>query len=589
MSLASGVNGLHHITAISGPAQENLDFYAGILGMRLVKRSVNQDDPGTYHLFYADAEGNPGTDLTFFPWAQMAPPRASVTDSPSKTSLEVPAGSLDYWGARLDQYGVAIGPVETRFGDRVLPLIDTHGFRLALVESAAAPPGHSRRGTAVPSRPSTRFAVSTARGSGNATRTSPAASSPTCSASKNSATRERLDALRFHDAAGVVDIRETPTSGAARGASAPCTTWRGAWTTRRISSRCAARVEAAGATPTPVIDRFWFKSVYFREPGGVLFEIATTARGSRWTRIRRTSAKRSCCRHGSSPARPDREHAARRSPCPPNPIRRRDRSRLRYTCIQRAAHQRMRRRCSCSTAPAATSTTHAARRYAGSGSGLLSPRGQVLERGMPRFFRRLAEGVFDLDDLRMRTRELAAFVAAAATRYGFDPKANRRGGILERRQHRGEPAAARPGVLAGAILFRAMVPIVPDPLPALGGTPVFMSNGRTDPLIPAAEAERLAGLLRQAGAIVDIEWQPGDTSLRVRIWRRRKSGGSGAGARDARELSGLDHDHSPRAAAERDPLRHLLRFKIDNGKIVGRPVGGVNRLAVWRQREPHGR
>lgn len=64
-----GVNGLHHITAISGPAQENLDFYAGILGMRLVKRSVNQDDPGTYHLFYADAEGRPGTDLTFFPWA----------------------------------------------------------------------------------------------------------------------------------------------------------------------------------------------------------------------------------------------------------------------------------------------------------------------------------------------------------------------------------------------------------------------------------------------------------------------------------------------------------------------------------------
>ena len=70
-----GVRGLHHITAIAGPAQENLDFYAGILGMRLVKKSVNQDDPGTYHLFYADAVGHPGTDLTFFPWAQLAPPR----------------------------------------------------------------------------------------------------------------------------------------------------------------------------------------------------------------------------------------------------------------------------------------------------------------------------------------------------------------------------------------------------------------------------------------------------------------------------------------------------------------------------------
>ena len=87
------VNGLHHITAISGPAQENLDFYAGILGMRLVKRSVNQDDPGTYHLFYADAEGRPGTDLTFFPWAQMAPPRDGYGRA-MEVSLEVPAGSL---------------------------------------------------------------------------------------------------------------------------------------------------------------------------------------------------------------------------------------------------------------------------------------------------------------------------------------------------------------------------------------------------------------------------------------------------------------------------------------------------------------
>ena len=142
------------------------------------------------------------------------------------------------------------------------------------------------------------------------------------------------------------------------------------------------------------------------------------------------------------------------------------------------------------------------------GAGVLSPRGKVLERGMPRFFRRLSEGVFDLDDLRIRTRELAAFVAAAATHYGLDPK-----GIVAVGFSNGANIAAstlllEPGVLAGAILFRAMVPIVPDPLPALGGTPVFMSNGRTDSLIPAAEAERLAVLLRQAGAIVDIEWQP---------------------------------------------------------------------------------
>src|SRR5919205_1294864 len=89
------VHGLHHITAIAGPAQENLDFYAGVLGMRLVKRSVNQDDPGTYHLFYADAEGHPGTDLTFFPWAQMPRGRKGA-GLLVEVPLAVPSGSLAY-------------------------------------------------------------------------------------------------------------------------------------------------------------------------------------------------------------------------------------------------------------------------------------------------------------------------------------------------------------------------------------------------------------------------------------------------------------------------------------------------------------
>ena len=129
------VNGLHHITAISGPAQENLDFYAGVLGMRLVKRSVNQDDPGTYHLFYADAAGTPGSDLTFFPWAQMAPPRLGHGLT-IEVSLEIPSGSMAYWSARLEKYGAALQPVETRFGDKALSLVDPHGLKLALVESA---------------------------------------------------------------------------------------------------------------------------------------------------------------------------------------------------------------------------------------------------------------------------------------------------------------------------------------------------------------------------------------------------------------------------------------------------------------------
>src|SRR5437588_2694536 len=128
------VRGLHHVTAIAGPAQENLDFYAGVLGMRLVKKSVNQDDPGTYHLFYADAEGHPGTDLTFFPWANM--PRGRKGSGLSvEVQLAVPTGSLEYWVERLTAGGVDIDPIETRFGQRALPLRDPHGLDLALVET----------------------------------------------------------------------------------------------------------------------------------------------------------------------------------------------------------------------------------------------------------------------------------------------------------------------------------------------------------------------------------------------------------------------------------------------------------------------
>src|SRR6476659_4662374 len=107
------VAGLHHITAIAGPAQENLDFYAGVRGMRLVKKSVNQDDPGTYHLIYADAEGRPGTDRTCFPWAQMAPLRM-VHGLPVEVVLEVPSHSPSHWGSRLEKYGARTEPIETR-------------------------------------------------------------------------------------------------------------------------------------------------------------------------------------------------------------------------------------------------------------------------------------------------------------------------------------------------------------------------------------------------------------------------------------------------------------------------------------------
>jgi predicted esterase len=140
-------------------------------------------------------------------------------------------------------------------------------------------------------------------------------------------------------------------------------------------------------------------------------------------------------------------------------------------------------------------------------AGLLSPRGQVLERGMPRFFRRLAEGVFDLDDLRARTGDLAAFVAAAAQEYTFDPRTVIAVGFSNGANMAASLLLLSPQTLAGAVLFRAMVPIVPEPLPSLPHTPVYMSSGLNDPLVPQDGTERLAELLRQAGAEVTLAWQ----------------------------------------------------------------------------------
>jgi len=141
------------------------------------------------------------------------------------------------------------------------------------------------------------------------------------------------------------------------------------------------------------------------------------------------------------------------------------------------------------------------------GAGVLSPRGQVLENGKPRFFRRLAEGVFDIDDLRRRAHELADFVVSAAAKYGFATEALTALGFSNGANMAAALLLLRPDALGGAVLFRAMVPLIPDVIPKLPATPVLLSNGRRDPLVSAEETERLAALLRSAGAAVTVSWQ----------------------------------------------------------------------------------
>jgi glyoxalase family protein len=274
------VRGLHHVTAISGPAQENLDFYAGVLGMRLVKKSVNQDDPGTYHLFYADAVGHPGSDLTFFPWAHLAPPRDGHGLS-TEVSLTIPAGSLGFWDARLERYGVTTSPAETRFGSRVIPLVDPHGMRVALVETAEAgsrsftpweespvPVAHQIRGLEG-ARMRERDLESTAAFLTRVLRF-------THIGSENGWHRYGVEG---GGSGRYVDLQETPDTrrGAWGVGSIHHLAWRVDDDAHQLEVR--QRIDDAGRRPTPVIDRFWFQSVYFLEPGGVLFELATDGPG----------------------------------------------------------------------------------------------------------------------------------------------------------------------------------------------------------------------------------------------------------------------------------------------------------------------
>ena len=146
-------------------------------------------------------------------------------------------------------------------------------------------------------------------------------------------------------------------------------------------------------------------------------------------------------------------------------------------------------------------------------AGVLSPRGKVLERGMPRFFRRLSEGVFDIEDLKIRTSELADFVSAATAQYGFDPARVVAAGFSNGANIAASLLLLRPGVLRGAILFSPMVPLEPPSMPDLAGVDVFVGAGRSDPIVDPANTQRLADMLRESGANVTLRWKPGGHEL----------------------------------------------------------------------------
>lgn len=264
------IPGIHHVTSICGSPQENFSFYSGLLGQRLVKKTVNFDAPDTYHLYYGDRSGSPGSIMTFFPFAQAAPGRAGPGMA-SAVAYRVSASGFEGWMERLALAAVDFGGPTERFGERMIVVRDSDGAPVELIESATAEGSdlqgfHSITLWARDPDPTARLLADlfgfrqTKRGSDGGI--------------------ERLRFVTGKDVPGsIVDIIRS---------DAPSLPRDGAGTVHHVAFRAESdavqlewhdRLATAGFDVTPVIDRQYFNAIYFREPGGVLFEIATDPPG----------------------------------------------------------------------------------------------------------------------------------------------------------------------------------------------------------------------------------------------------------------------------------------------------------------------
>lgn len=268
----SPIVGLHHVTAIASDPQKNLDFYTEVLGLRFVKRTVNFDDPGTYHFYFGDDAGSPGTILTFFPWPHASRGHAGAGEV-THTAFSVPLQSIQYWEQRLAAKGVIFERTGKRFEEEVLTLPDPDGMKIEIVGHADAGQVKAPRFSDVPAGHAIRGFFGVTMLQLEAMETSKTLATMGFQKTAQEGARSRFaahgDALGNH-----IDVVVDPHANYGRS---------GAGTVHHIAFRAANdaaqlewREEIGKHIPTtPVLDRDYFHSIYFREPGGVLFELAT--------------------------------------------------------------------------------------------------------------------------------------------------------------------------------------------------------------------------------------------------------------------------------------------------------------------------
>jgi len=273
------MSGIHHVTAIAGNPSRNLDFYTKVLGLRLVKKTVNFDDPSTYHFYFGDETGNPGTILTFFPW-DHAPRGRNGVGAAQQTMFRVPESAIGYWAHRFVEKGVPHEAIEKRFGRSVLAFSDPDGMSLSLVGVPGAEAEAAWQGGDVPAEHALRGFYGVSLLLEDAARTGAILTDVFGFTETDSEGPIKRFVAKDIAAGGVVEIRE------AKG-FLPAHMGRGS--VHHVAFRAAndevqaemrkKLVENHRIRPTEQRDRDYFRSIYFREPGGVLFEIATDEPG----------------------------------------------------------------------------------------------------------------------------------------------------------------------------------------------------------------------------------------------------------------------------------------------------------------------